>query len=413
MISNLKNKSILILGLGKEGLDTLSFLQSKFPEKVIGVADKKEKNLESKNIKKYFGEKYLSAIGEYEVIIKSPGVPFDLIEDRANGKIITSQTDIFLSERSSDTIGVTGTKGKSTTCLFIYNILKKELEKPVYLLGNIGEPVLNYIDKEGIFIYELSSFQLQTATHSPHIAIFLNLFKDHLDQHTSFKEYANSKVNIFKNQSDSDILIYNKNDSKIIKLIKQTESQKIPFNPKEKIPGTPIYLEPILKVADIFNISKEASLNNINRADFLPHRMEKCGKYRGVEFINDSAATIPEATIEAINNLQDVKSLIVGGVDKGGDYGSLAQKISESSIQTVIIFPDTGKKIKNYLEGDFLKKPLIIEAKNMKEAVEIAYKKTEDGICLMSPASSSFNMFSSYKDRGDKFKKFVEKYGKK
>ncbi len=413
MIDSLKNKSVLILGFGREGKDTLSFLQLKFPEKTIGVADRQEKLIKEEGVRTHFGEKYLESLSDYEVIIKSPGIPFDLIKDKVDDKIVTSQTDIFLSERSSYTIGVTGTKGKSTTCLCIYNILKKELDEDVYLLGNIGEPVLNYIDKKGVFVYELSSFQLQTTSRSPHLAVFLNLYKDHLDQHISFEEYAKAKRNIFKHQSESDVLIYNKDDSQVSKLVKDSKSKKIPFDSRCKISGTPIYLEPILKAVELFNVSREDAIKYVEKIDFLPHRMERCGSYNAVEFINDSAATIPEAVVEAIDSLEGLKTLITGGVDKGGDYGKLAKKIAESDIETLILFPDTGEKIKEELKKITDDLPLMIDSDSMEHAVKSAYEKTDQGICLMSPASSSFNMFSSYKDRGDKFKRFVKKYGEK
>ena len=409
----LKEKSVLILGFGREGRDTLSFLRSKFPEKKIGIADINKKKVEDRNSDLYFGEDYLAAVKKFEVIIKSPGVPYSKIEKLCKGKIITSQTDIFLSQKASTTIGVTGTKGKSTTCLCIYNILKRELDKDVYLLGNIGEPVLNYMNKEGIFIYELSSFQLATTKRSPHIAIFLNLFRDHLDQHASFKEYKEAKANIFNFQTNSDLLIHNKDDSRVSKLIRGAKSKKIPFNSKLKVGDSPVYLDPILKTVELFNVLSDDAKKYIKNINFLPHRMEKCGSYKGVNFINDSAATIPEAAVEAISSLKGLKTLIAGGVDKGGDYSKLAKKIAESGIETLIIFPDTGTKIKKELKEITKELPEIIDSKSMEHAVKTAYRKTDDGDCLLSPASSSFNMFSSYKDRGEQFKKYVKKYGQK
>ncbi len=412
IINQLKKGSILLLGFGAEGRDTLDFLKSRFPNKKIGVADKKQKDIDRAGVRAHFGDDYISSIKEYDVIIKSPGVPFSLIKNKIKNKIITSQTDIFLSKRSFDTIGVTGTKGKSTTCLCIYNILKKQLDKDVYLLGNIGEPVLDYINKEGLFIYELSSFQLQTTTVSPRVAIFLNLFKDHLDQHASFREYINSKVNIFKYQSESDILIYNEDDLRVSELVSKTESKKIPFSSELKISGTPVYLEPILEAAKLFNVKKRIAQDCIDDVDFLPHRMEDCGTYEGVKFINDSAATIPEAVVEAIDSLDGLKTLIAGGVDKGGDYRKLAKKIAKSNVETLILFPDTGEKIKKDLRKITDDLPEIIDSESMNHAVRAAYKKTDNGTCLMSPASSSFNMFSSYKHRGNEFRKYVKKYGK-
>ncbi len=413
ILKTLKTEKVLILGFGKEGRDTLSFLRSKFPQKRVGIADVKKKKIEDENVDFYFGEDYLEAIKNFEVIIKSPGIPLALIKDKLNNKTITSQTDIFLSQKASTTIGVTGTKGKSTTCLCIYNILKRELDEDVYLLGNIGEPVLNYMDKEGIFIYELSSFQLATTRKSPHIAIFLNLFRDHLDQHTNFKEYKNAKANIFRRQTESDVLIYNRDDPLVSGMVSEARSQKIAFNSSLKIGDSPVYLEPVLKTVKLFNISKRKAKNQIESIDFLPHRMERCGSYKGIRFINDSAATIPEAAVEAISTTNEIKTLITGGVDKGGDYSKLAKKIAESGIETLILFPDTGIKIEEELRKITTDLPKIINSESMKGAVKAAYERTDSGVCLLSPASSSFNMFSSYKDRGDKFKKYVKKYGQK
>lgn len=413
MIKKLKNKSILILGLGREGRDSLSFFRKKFPKKKIGVADQERKDLDEKEVKTYFGENYLSAIKDYDVIIKSPGIPFSQIKELTEDKIVTNQTDIFLSKRREDVLGVTGTKGKSTTCLSIYNILKEKSDLDVYLLGNIGEPVLNYMDKEGIFIYELSSFQLQMTRTSPHISVFLNIFKDHLDQHVDFDDYVKSKFNICKFQKESDLLIYNEDDGLISELVKETNSKRIPFDPKEKMLNSAVYLDPILKTCNYFGISRSEAMEVIENIDFLPHRLEVIGTYKGIKFINDSAATIPEASIEAITSTDNAETLITGGVDKGGDYSKLAEKIAESSIKTLILFPDTGKKVKRELEKITEDLPLIIESESMEHAVKKAYKKTSGGVCIMSPASSSFNMFSNYKDRGNQFKKFVKKYGNK
>jgi UDP-N-acetylmuramoylalanine--D-glutamate ligase len=405
MIKELKEKKVLILGYGKEGKDTLKYLRSKFPNKKIGVADFKEKEIEDTKVKSYFGSNYLDSVEKYEIIIKSPGVPLKNLEKYKNIKI-TCQADIFLKEKKGKVIGVTGTKGKSSTCLIIYNILK-EKGFPVYLLGNIGEPVLNYLDKEGVFIYELSSFQLQTVTTSPEIAIILNIFKDHLDQHKDFNSYLEAKKNILKFQGKNDKLIYNKEDSNVLKLVKNSEAEKIAFNPKERLLGSATYLDPILKIIDLFGIKREEALQIISKTDKLPHRLEFIGKRKGIKFYNDSASTIPEAAVEAIKNISDLDTIIVGGVDKGGDYGLLADKISNSKIRNVILFPKSGKKIKSGLKNNEL---TIKDASSMEEAVRFAYQLTEKNkSCLLSPASSSFNMFNDYKDRGDQFRNYVNK----
>lgn len=406
ILKKLKNSSVLVLGFGKEGRDNLRFLRDRFPEKTIGIADKKEVKIEDSKVNLHTGNDYLEAVNDYDVIIKSPGIPMTKLEDFKD-KEITSQSDIFLHLAKGKIIGVTGTKGKSTTCLSIYNILKKSGFK-AYLLGNIGEPVLKYIDKEGIFIYELSSFQLQTVSASPDVAVLLNIFKDHLDQHKDFSRYVESKKNIFKFQNSKDVLIYNQDDEIIMEMIKDSKAKKVPFDPSDRISDSAVYLNPILKVGNLFDIKKSKAKKIINNLNKLPHRLEFIGSYKRIDFFDDSASTIPEATIQAIKNVDNLETLIVGGVDKGGDYKPLAEEIKKSNIKTVILFPDTGKKINKSLkeEGIFVK---LVES--MEKAVEIAYKETSKGkACVLSPASSSFNMFDNYKDRGEKFKKYVKEY---
>ncbi len=411
MIDQLKEKKILILGFGREGRDTLEFFKRRFPNKKIGIADRKKKEVAQKNVETYFGEGYLDSIKDYEVIIKSPGIPFSLIEKFSDNRVITSQTDIFLKEKRDSVIGVTGTKGKSTTSLLIHNILKKE-RKDVYLLGNIGEPVLNFLEKSGIFIYELSSFQLQTTKTSPGIALILNIFKDHLDQHKNFKRYRDSKKNILKFQKTGDKLIYNEKDPIILEMIKSSKADKIAFNPERRIKNSAVYLEPILKTVKLFGVSEKKARKVIKKSSFLPHRMELVGEFREIKFFNDSAATIPEAAAQAVKNTKALKALITGGVDKGGDYDVLAEEIAESGLELLVLFPETGKYVEKKLRKITKNPPKIIYADSMNDAVLNVYENISSGSCLLSPASSSFNMFSSYKDRGDQFKKYVKKYGK-
>ncbi len=409
ILKELKEKNIIIVGYGREGRDTHKFLRKRFPQKRIGIADLTVKDIDDKRADLFFGEDYLENINDYDLIIKSPGVPISKLGEY-KGKI-TSQADIFLNLNRDKVIGVTGTKGKSTTCFVIYNVLKKNLDQPVHLLGNIGEPVMDFMDKDGIFVYELSSFQLETVTVSPSVAIILNLFIDHLDQHESFKEYFNAKKRITAFQKKWDKLIYNSKDDNILKMIGESKAIKIPFDPKKKARNG-FFLDPILKAVELFNISPEEVEKFLKSFSGLPHRIEHCGNFRGIDFYNDSAATVPEATIFAINNLNP-ETLIVGGLDKGGDYRLLAEKIVENEIENVILFPDTGFKIKEIIESQEKEIDLVV-LESMEEAVRLSFEKTSSkGVCLMSPASSSFNMFKNYKERGNLFKKFVKKYGQK
>src|SRR3989344_4871697 len=186
LINGLENKKILILGFGREGRDTFRFLRKLFPKKKIGIADQK------------FDKNYLKKIGDYDIIIKTPGIPAKILSSqkfRRAGQIITSQAEIFLKNCPGMIIGVTCTKGKSTTSYWIYQVLKNGGLK-AHLVGNIGKPVLTYLlkaGKEDIFVYELSAHQLYNLKKSPRIAVLLNIYPEHLDYYKSFKEYWQAK----------------------------------------------------------------------------------------------------------------------------------------------------------------------------------------------------------------------------
>lgn len=406
-LKNLENKKIVILGYGKEGRDSYLFLQKLFPKQVVGIADeKKDKN-------------YLKSLKDYNVIIKTPGIPLVKIKPHVKkGSVITSQTDIFFDNFKGTIIGVTGTKGKGTTSSLIYSILKKAGIKS-RLVGNIGKPVLGEMLKsrgDEIFIYELSSHQLQGLKKSPHIAVLLNLFKDHLDYYKTDKEYRIAKENITKHQKSGDWFIFNKDDKNIEKIAKKTKAQTINFSEKDKT-----YLKTIIqdkdiplkgefnklnilaaiRVAEALGISKEKIKKGIKAFKGLSHRLEFIGKYKGIEFYDDSMSTIPEVTIAAVKSLKNVDTLIIGGSEKGSDYKEMEKAIKD--INTVIALGDgTGDKIKR-------KKTKV---NSMKQAVEICFKKGKK-VCLLSPGAASFNLFTSYKERGDLFKKWVKYYGSK
>ncbi|MFH1582664.1 MAG: Mur ligase family protein [bacterium] len=409
-LKELKNKKMLILGFGREGKDNFLFLRKLFPKKKIGIADKQNlTRLSFKNIKLHLGEKYLNSIKDYDTVIKSPGIPFKLIPKSYLKKIIT-QTDLFLENCPGLIIGVTGTKGKSTTSSLIYEILKAG-NKKVQLIGNIGEPVLNHLikaTKKDIFVYELSSHQLYNLRKSPNVAVFLNIFPEHLDYYRSFKEYAKAKANITLYQKKEDYLIFNKKDKLVSSFAKKSKAKKIP------VTGTYYELNKAAaeKVGEIFKISPKLIQKAINNFKGLEHRMELVGTFKGITFYNDSLATIPEATIFAIKSLATkVETIMLGGFNRNISFKSLAKEILKSRIKTAILFLVTGKKIwKEISILDKKKKINHFFVKNMKEAVKLSFKHTDKGkVCLLSTASPSFGLFKDYKERGDLFKKYVKR----
>ncbi len=428
---------IAILGFGREGQDTFLFLRKLFPKKVLGIADERKIKIKfsKSKINLHLGRNYLKALKNYDLVIKSPGIPFKKLPKSDLAKI-TTQTDIFFQNCPGKIIGVTGTKGKSTTSSLIYQILKKGGVK-AKLVGNIGKPVLTPLlkaKKSDVFVYELSSHQLYNLKRSPQIAVILNIYPEHLDYYRSFREYANVKANIARYQSKKDYLIYNYLDPIVKKISRKSLAKKLPIKGKYYR----LNIAAAKRVGEIFKIPRKTIQEAVKRFKPLPHRLEFVGKFKGIEFYNDSLSTIPETTIEALDFLGDrVQTLILGGFDRGLDFQKLAERIVESNIKTLILFPTTGKRIwkeiniVRYFATRKMLHNVIVRhlskssgkknkpdlrhffVKDMEETVSLAYRYTEKGkICLLSPASPSFGLFKDYAERGDLFKKLVKKKGK-
>ncbi|MDO8558781.1 MAG: Mur ligase family protein, partial [bacterium] len=298
----------------------------------------------------------------------------------------------------------------------------------VNLVGNIGKPVLTSLlkaKKDDIFVYELSAHQLYNLKKSPHIAVLLNIYPEHLDYYKSFKEYASAKANITKYQTKNDYLIYNSEDSLVAKIAQSSTLRHGSGQEPKKIPIQGKYYE--LNRAAAEAVAKLFKLPMPEKLKFLPHRLECVGKFKGIKFYNDSLSTVPETAIEALDFLgENVQTMILGGYDRGLDFKKLAQRLSKSQVKTLILFPTTGKRIwqelKELTELRDLRNPSTSEGfrkslnyhfvDSMEKAIKLAYKHTDKGrICLMSPASPSFGIFKDYAERGDTFKKFVKKYG--
>ncbi len=405
-LNNIYKKKFAVVGYGREGRSSIDFLlKNGVSAANIYVGDKTPQEVKEQGVNTFFGKNYLDAAKHSDIIIRSPGVPF-LSVKKENHQLITSQTEIFLSKHRSCTIGVTGTKGKSTTAKMIYEILTKD-NKEVYLVGNIGNPALDYFDKEKnscYFVYEMSSFQLQGITVSPHIAIFLNIFPDHLDKHLSMEEYTLAKENITRFQGDKDFFIFNSDNNIVKEIATRSEAQKRPFQVKhESFSSVPTI--PAKIVADILGVNDDIIEEVVANFVSLPHRYEYIGKYKGIDFYNDSAATVPEATIVAINSTKNIKTILVGGSDKGSSTQALVEKIKSSTIDNVIIFQGTPS---SFTESLIASSKKVFLVSSMEEAVDIAYEKTPTGgACVLSPGFASFNMFKNQGERGDSFRNAV------
>lgn len=457
ILSELERGNILILGFAREGVSTYNFLRKFFPAKKITIADKKglhnlEGEIESrlradKNLSFKKGSDYLADLGKYDIVIKSPGVPSDLPEIKKaekEGVRFTSQTKIFFEVCEDKIVGVTGTKGKSTTSTLIYYILK-ESGIDCELIGNIGKPPLDYLAERGkYFVFELSSHQLATLEKSPFIAVFLNIFIEHLDYYKNFDHYLAAKENITKFQSNEDVFIYNTDIPEASDIARRTKAQKLEFSMSSTkancfLEEGFIVLrekenkEKVIKVGDVpllgnhnlYNVmaavlasyTTGATVEDIRRAikTFrpLPDRLEVVGVFKNITFVNDALATIPEATIAALKAFNGkVGTLICGGFDRGQKFETLAEVITEMNVENLILFPETGKKIwQEVKKRDAAKRHFFIDT--MEDAVRLAYEITSPGkICLLSAASPSFTVFKNYEDEANQYKKYVAKYSK-
>ena len=256
-------------------------------------------------------------------------------------------------------------------------------------------------EKKDVFVYELSSHQLYNLKKSPHIAVLLNIYPEHLDYYRNFKEYVRAKTNITKYQTEKDYLIYNSQDPLVRKIAQSSKAKKIPIQGK--------YYN--LNKAAAKAVAKIFDAPMVEKFKFLPHRLEFVGKFKRIEFYNDSLSTIPETTIEALDFLGDrVETLILGGFDRGLNFKKLGQRIKKSQVKTLILFPTTGQRIYKELFSVANREQFSAHfVKDMKTAVRLAFEYTAKGkICLLSPASPSFGIFKDYEERGNLFKKFVK-----
>ncbi|MCR5145781.1 MAG: UDP-N-acetylmuramoyl-L-alanine--D-glutamate ligase [Clostridia bacterium] len=453
LIKYLENKKILILGFGMEGYSTYRLIRRHLPDKELYISDanpdvytKYEELSKDYNVKIVSQDDYLKDLELYDVIMKTPGLSFKDIDTSKFVNKIKSQLELFLEFVNVFTIGVTGTKGKSTTSSLIYDIISKQRDD-VHLLGNIGVPLFDEIDKlteNSIVVLELSSHQLEFVEVAPNIAILLNLFEEHLDHYKSYEHYINAKLNICKYQKENDYFLYSIDNECLREHVEKLRDLKqnvyeISFKGNNKVNskdmlitrngnqaitenGNVLYTDSEVRqilgdhnfnnimfamtVAKIMNLDLKKANEDVYEFKPLAHRMELVGEFDGVKYYNDSIATIPASTINGVETLKSVNTLIIGGKDRGIDYSEFAEFLSNADIEHLICLPDTGWKIADMVENSNMKKYIV---NNMEEAVKTAKTVTQKGTtCLLSPAASSYGFFKNFKERGDLFKKLVK-----
>lgn len=438
---------VLILGFGREGKSTYNLIRKYLKDKPLFIADSSESLLENNpelkidaNLSFVLGKDYLDNLNNYDLIIKSPGVNFKFIDYSLFEDKITSQIDLFLKYSTCTTIGITGTKGKSTTSSLVYHILKN-MNKNTILAGNIGIPVfdeLNNITDDTIFVIELSCHQLKFVKSSPNISVLLNIYEEHLDLYKSYGDYIDAKLNIFKYQKDNDYKIWGIDSPDSFKCFEE-KTNTYSFSTIENkvsngivIKDNGLYLNDkliydksrtrnLLGEHNLYNVAAALLVSYILKLDLnevcyyiddfkpLEHRMEKVGIFKGITFYNDSIATIPSATINCIKSIPNAKTVIIGGMDRGLDLSSLVDYLlHDNKVETCIFLKDTGYMIKEELEKKGCTKRLI-NAVDMKDAVLNAYRYTKDGdACVLSPAAASYNVYKNFEERGKDYKKWIK-----
>ncbi|TSC58286.1 MAG: UDP-N-acetylmuramoylalanine--D-glutamate ligase [Candidatus Peregrinibacteria bacterium Greene0416_19] len=365
-ITDLNGKKVCILGFGKEGRAMLRILKKHAPDADITIADANPIERKMKNEKLITGPDYLKDLDQFDIIIKSPGVP-PHPELAALGATLTSGTQIFLdtiADSGAMVIGVTGSKGKSTTSTLIYEELKAA-GRDAHLIGNIGKPAIEYIDlaKSGtVFVMEMSSYQLMDLTHSPQIAVVTSFFPEHLDYHGSLEAYLEAKKHIARFQHKDDVMFYNGMSEGARAIASESAGESIPFTTEDApLPLSETKLLGLhnlsniaaaFKVAIHLGIPQETCVQVFRRFEGLPHRLQSLGIHHGIEWVDDAISTTPESTIAALDALGDrVTTIILGGQDRGNDFAKLGERIVDSEVRTVMLFPGSGGRIRAAIEG--------------------------------------------------------------
>ncbi|MCR5302592.1 MAG: UDP-N-acetylmuramoyl-L-alanine--D-glutamate ligase [Lachnospiraceae bacterium] len=380
-------KRILIWGFGREGKSTQHFLSRFCTPASVDVFEGKREDIKE---------------DEYDYIIKSPGIPMDEDDDR-----YTSQTQIFLETYRKNTIGITGTKGKSTTSAMLHHVLASAGKKTV-LLGNIGEPCLDHfgeIDDDTAVVFEMSCHQLAHLTVSPHIAVFLNLFEEHLDYYKTFDRYFAAKSRIALFQTPDDLLFVGGNVPRLKSdaVITRLDMNTVPDYHLKILGSHNDYNAHFVYTiaSEVFNMEDALIKKALSDFSGLAHRLQYIGNVEGVDYYDDSISTIPSATIQALSSVPNAKTVLIGGMDRGISYDMLIGYINSHREYNYIFSYDSGRRIYESI--------CITDnchyTPDLQSAVELAAMITPAGSAvILSPASASYGYFKNFEERGEKFR---------
>ena len=413
ILNRLRGKRILILGFGREGKSSLAFLQKHLPEAVVAVADKNP--MEGVT---HSGDRYLEAIFDYDIVIKTPGISLKDVD--VKGVEITSQTDLFLSQFHSQTIGISGTKGKSTTTSLIYHLLK-ESGRDAILTGNIGIPcfdVMEQIKPESIVVYELSAHQLEYVHNSPRVGVLLNVFEEHLDHFGTFERYKHAKFNLLRFMGEEDFAVVH--DSLMMETlglgVNNVVFSNMEFDIEEEAlpvlgPHNLLNVKAALCACSAYGIDVREVVPHLYSFKPLEHRLERVGTFGGVTFVNDSISTIPQATIAACQTLGRADFLLLGGFDRDIDYTPLVDYMAEHPVPHLLFTGKAGERMMQLMQKRGVASQLVVYH-SMEEAFDYLKGQAKAGdVCLLSPAASSYDQYKNFEERGSKFKRLASLMG--
>ena len=371
-----------------------------------------------------------------DIVFKSPGVRPDhpaMAAIRRRPAVVTSNTALFFEECTGQVLGVTGTKGKSTTTSLLAHVLSAA-GKDVRLVGNIGRPCLEGLtggDSQTLYCVELSSFQLEDLQVSPHLAVVLGIFADHLDRYGELSSYVAAKASITRYQTRDDVVMYNADCPRATAIAASSVARRVAFDRARPelvgpAPGPLLgefnnyNLWPAILVGRHFGIADDAIGASIRSFRALAGRLETVADKEGVRFVCDIRSTAPEVTVAALEALagngDDVRFLLLGGVDRQQDYEALLPALERSAVRHVLLFPPTGARIRAILERTPLRSRLaLFEPKSMEEAIRYVYREApaSPSVCLMSTAApSNGGLFSGPEDKARQFADFARRLGR-
>ncbi len=453
----LKNGIYMIVGGGRSGVSVSRFLSSQ--NKKVYLTDTKEYEdiaklgfgidtlVDDENIKFILGRQPSEdEIKECEMVIVSPSVPpkaFPIVTAKKNNIPVYSEFEFANSFCKGYKVAITGTNGKTTTTTLVGEIFKNAAYE-TYVNGNIGDAFINDAakgDENSVYSLEISSYQLEmTDKFKPNVAIITNITPDHLERHGSFEEYVRVKGNVFLNQDENDYLIVNKEDNVVMELSKKAKSNVLTFTTKDdKDANAYLENENIMinfkgEVFELININKlklyglhnvmnvmcaslagiikgvkkDSLVNTLENFKSVEHRIEYVDTVCGIEYINDSKGTNVDATVTAIKAMKKKTVLMLGGYDKQTPFDDLVQNLNDN-IKCSVLYGVVKNKIKDTFDKYGYKNYVVVEDDFIK-ACEEATKLANEGECvLLSPATSSFDMFDDYEQRGRVFKEYVNK----